>query len=300
MKLVILGSKGQLGNKLLEVLKKYHETFAFSREDLDITDHSKIFQTIKAINPNIIINSTAFTAVDKAESDKDSALLINSLAVENLAKISKMFNIFLIHYSTDYVFDGKKNGCYLESDPTNPLNMYGLSKLQGEESITRIHDKFYIFRLTWLIGSYGNNFAKTIIQLALKNEELKIINDQFGVPTTTTLVADVTKDLIHKIKINHPWPFGIYHLTPDGSTTWYEMAKELMTIATKEHRFKFKLNKMIPISSREYKTVAARPTNSILCNQKIKKFFSFSIPIWKTSFNAIANDILVDMKNEKA
>ena len=293
MKIVILGSNGQLGQKLRDDLSSKFNLFAFNKKELDVTNLNKVSKIIKSINPDIIINASAYTAVDRAEDEKKLAFEINEIAVRNIAKISKELDCCLIHYSTDYVFDGNKKTPYTENDYTNPINVYGSSKLKGEKAISEIDGKYYIIRLSWVIGENGSNFVNKILELSLNKSELKVVNDQFGVPTSTILISKVTKDLIETIYNKKPWPNGIYHLAPKGKTTWHEIAKIFLKFA-KNHGLIFKTDpdKIMAISSGEFPTKAARPKNSIFKTEKIEKEIKFDLPHWSDDFINISKNIL--------
>lgn len=266
-KILILGSRGMLGSDLCYVFRKY-KPVCFDRKELDITNQREIEKKIKKIKPQIVINAAAYTDVEKAEKEFSLAKKINAKAIKYLVKTCAEIGAIFIHYSTDYVFAGKKKKGYKESNiPQNPVNKYGLSKLLGEKEILNLkvsNFKFYLIRTSWLFGSRTEpkkhkNFVETILKLAKEKKELKIINDQFGKPTYTFDLAEATKKLLVKKK-----PFGIYHLTNEGITTWYRLAKEVLKIA------KIKI-KILPCRSSEYKTLAKRPKYSILINTKLPK-----------------------------
>ena len=272
MKIVILGSNGQLGQKLENDLNSKFNLFSFNKKNLDITNLNKVSRVIRSINPKIIINASAYTAVDKAEDEKKLAFRTNDIAVRNIAKISKDLDCVLIHYSTDYVFDGKKKTPYIESDTPNPINVYGNSKLKGEKAISKLNEKHYILRLSWVVGENGSNFVNKILELSLKKNVLKVVKDQFGAPTSTSLVSKVTENLIQTIYKKKPWPYGIYHLAPKGKTTWHEMAKVFLKFAKKEGlSVKIDPNTIVAVSSGEFPTKAVRPQNSIFNTEKLRK-----------------------------
>jgi len=299
MKIIILGSNGQLGQKLENDLNSKFNLFAFNKKNLDITNLNKVSRVIKSINPKIIINASAYTAVDKAENEKKLAFRINEIAVRNIAKISKDLGCVLIHYSTDYVFDGKKKTPYIESDTPNPINVYGNSKLKGERAISELNGKYYILRLSWVIGENGSNFVNKILELSSKKSLLKVVKDQFGAPTSTSLVSKVTENFIQTIYKKKPLPYGIYHLAPKGKTTWHEMAKVLLKFAKKEGvSVKIDPNKIIAISSGEFPTKAVRPQNSIFNTEKLRKKINFDLPHWKDDFINISKNILGNFQSK--
>ena len=293
MKIVILGSNGQLGQKLKNDLNGKFNLLTFNKKELDVTNLNKVSEIIKSINPNIIINASAYTAVDRAEDEKKLAFEINEIAVRNIAKISKNLDCILIHYSTDYVFDGKKKSPYAENDKPNPINVYGNSKFKGEKAISEVNGKHYIFRLSWVIGENGSNFVNKILKLSLEKSELKVVNDQIGVPTSTILISKVTENLIETIYKKKPWPYGVYHLSPKGKTTWHEIAKKFLRFA-KNHGLLLRTDpdKIIAISSGEFPTKATRPKNSIFNTEKIEKEIKFDLPHWNDDFINISKNIL--------
>lgn len=299
MKIVILGSNGQLGQRLENDLNSKFNLFSFNKKNLDITNLNKVSRVIRSINPKIIINASAYTAVDKAEDEKKLAFRTNDIAVRNIAKISKDLDCVLIHYSTDYVFDGKKKTPYIESDTPNPINVYGNSKLKGEKAISELNEKHYILRLSWIVGENGSNFVNKILELSLKKNVLKVVKDQFGAPTSTSLVSKVTENLIQTIYKKKPWPYGIYHLAPKGKTTWHEMAKVFLKFAKKEGlSVKIDPNTVVAVSSGEFPTKAVRPQNSIFNTEKLRKKINFDLPHWKDDFISISKNILSNFQSK--
>jgi dTDP-4-dehydrorhamnose reductase len=297
MKILLLGSSGQLGKELERQLSAVGSVAAFPRSALDITNHQAVGDAIRAIHPDIIVNAAAYTAVDKAETDAEQAFAVNAEAVANLAQIAQKERAWLIHYSTDYVFDGSKPMPYLETDATNPINVYGDSKLAGEQAIAEADCQHLIFRTTWVIGKDGNNFAKTILRLATERDSLKVINDQLGVPTSPALISNVTIDAIQAIKNGKAWTQGIYHLAPQGVSNWHEIAQTLLAHAERLNvPLSAKAKDVHPISTAEYPTAAKRPLNSQLDTHKLQSQLSFDLPYWKDDFTAVANDIIKELE----
>jgi len=268
MKIMLLGKNGMLGSQFNKLLSGF-ELFSFGHEDLDVTDHRQLEMTFGEVSPDIVINCTGYTRVDDAEDDKKNCFKLNADASKNIAKLCDKFGAVLVHFSTDYVFDGRKKvpDGYDEMCVPNPLNVYGESKFLGEENIINGVSKFYIIRTSWLYGSSGKNFVDTMLRLGKEvvngeRDGIKVVNDQFGSPTYT---CDLAKAVIeHFIKSGKLPDFGIYHLTNDGFTDWYEFAVRIFELAgMKVH--------VEPISSREYPTAANRPKNSILINRKLGK-----------------------------
>lgn len=297
MKILLLGSNGQLGRELERQLSKVGSVTTFPRSALDITNHQAVVDAIRAIHPDIIVNAAAYTAVDKAEMDAGQAYAVNAEAVANLTQIAQKEQAWLIHYSTDYVFDGNKPTPYIETDATSPINVYGASKQAGEEAITAADCQHLIFRTTWVIGKDGNNFAKTILRLAAERDSLKVISDQLGVPTSPALISKVTIDAIQALKNGSAWTQGIYHLAPQGVSNWHEIAKTLVSYTEQQ---RVKLNTQVEdiqaITTAEYPTAAKRPLNSQLDTSKLRAQLSFDLPHWKDDFLAVASDIVKELE----
>jgi dTDP-4-dehydrorhamnose reductase len=297
MKILLLGSNGQLGRELERQLSSVGSVAAFPRSALDITNHRAVRDAVLAIHPNIILNAAAFTAVDKAETDSERANSVNAEAVANQAQIAQKNGAWLIHYSTDYVFDGSKPTPYIETDAPNPINVYGASKLAGETAIAAADCQHLIFRTSWVIGKDGNNFAKTILRLAAERNSLKVISDQLGAPTSPSLISKITIDAIRAIKQDKAWPQGIYHLAPQGVSSWHEIAKTLIVYAEQQRvQLSTQVENIQAITTAEYPTAAKRPLNSQLDTHKLRAQLSFDLPNWKDDFLAVASDIVKELE----
>tara|TARA_B100001115_G_scaffold132192_1_gene99921 strand:- start:3523 stop:4416 length:894 start_codon:yes stop_codon:yes gene_type:complete len=293
MRILLIGSKGQLGSELNISLRNYGEIIDSDRSKLDLENCEKIPLYIEQINPAIIINASAYTNVEEAENNKNLASKINYEAVSVLAEISKKLNILLIHFSTDYVFDGTKNEPYLEDDLPCPINIYGETKLDGEKAIQESGCNYYIFRVSWLIGKYGNNFAKKIIYSAKNKENLKVINDQKGVPTSPRLISEVMSHLIKNYKTNLRWEFGIYNLNPRGQASWYIIAKFIIKFINEmDNKNSFLVKSVQPVETNEFKTKAKRPLNSLLNNSKLEKVLGYDLNNWESYFIIDLKEIL--------
>jgi len=268
-KILILGAGGQLGKEFVSVLRKRQLDFSAPKEeDCNITNSTQLDEIISAVAPDIIINCAAYNAVDEAEEKSDVAYLVNSEAVSNIAKICKEKNIFFVHYSSDYVFDGEKQELYIEEDKPEPINVYGKSKLQGEEKIKEILDNYLIFRLSWVIGKGTQNFLYKLSAWAQKNRVLKITADEVSVPTFTTDVVDVTLlSLERGLK-------GLYHLANSGYASRYELAKFYIQKMELE-------NLVVPVPMSDFKTIAKRPGFSAMSNKKLSNALNINIPSWK-------------------
>jgi dTDP-4-dehydrorhamnose reductase len=293
MKILLTGKNGQVGFELEKKLSALGEVIATGREELDLANPEAIKQFIDQIKPDIIINPAAYTAVDRAESEPETAYQINVIAPEVLAKKAVELNIPLIHFSTDYVFDGTKKDAYLETDPTNPQSVYGKTKCEGEEKIRR-HPKHIILRTSWVFGSHGNNFLKTILKIIQDKELLNIVSDQRGSPTSVSMLADVTFKIVDAIfKDKNFNDYGTYHVTNDGETNWHDyaslIASELIKLNVK---IKCGPNQIHPILTSEYPTAAKRPPNSRLNTDKIKKTFVLELPHWESEVKKVLREVI--------
>jgi len=276
MKILVTGSKGQLGSELRVLSADYpqHLLIFTDIEELDVCDEAAVASFIKENQIDLVINCAAYTAVDKAEQDRDAAFKLNADAVENLCKAALANNTFLVHVSTDYVFDGTKKTPYTEADAVNPVSVYGNSKLKGEEIIFKYDLPSLIIRTSWLYSSFGNNFVKTILRLASEKPELRIIADQHGTPT---YARDLAKAILEIISLNPlPGKPEVYLYSNLGETTWYEFAKAITTFSQIDIP-------VHPIETKDYPTAATRPQNSLFSKDKIIRDFHLQIPEWKES-----------------
>ena len=264
-----------------------------NRLELDLADLNNIKPKVENIKPEIIINAAAYTDVDSAETNISLAHRINSKVPLLLAQLSKELESLLIHFSTDYVFDGKKKSAYLETDKLNPLNVYGDSKMEGEKAILSSGCKAIILRTSWVYSSYRKNFLLTILDLASTLEKIKVINDQVGVPTSAELIAQVTLDFIHKYQSSQNLQMGIYHLSPSGKTSWYGFAKEIVRLALKENLLlKISEKDVHPISTQEYPLPAKRPKNSVLDSSKLSNTLDVNFLPWQSYLDKVVKEII--------
>lgn len=272
MKYLIVGAKGQLGQELQHLLSNQHVEFvAFDADELDITNREQVFETLQSINPDVVLDAAAYTAVDAAEDEgKELNWLVNAEGTKNLADAVANIDSILVYVSTDYVFDGTKDGEYLESDVTHPMNEYGKAKLAGEEAVLNSGAKAYIVRTSWVFGEYGNNFVFTMQKLAQKLDKLTVVDDQLGRPTWTKTLAQF---MMHLISVEAD--YGIYHLSNDGEATWYEFAKEIL---------KDEDVVVEPVTSDAFPQKAYRPKKSVMSLEK-SKGTGFAIPSWKDALN---------------
>ncbi|MFK7781784.1 dTDP-4-dehydrorhamnose reductase [Psychroserpens sp.] len=280
MNILVTGAKGQLATciKALDNSSDYNFIYKNS-EDLDITDLISVESFFKRNKISFCVNCAAYTAVDKAESDQKKAHNVNVNGSENLAKTCAQYNSKLIHISTDFVFNGSSNTPYNEDDNTNPLGVYGLTKLEGEQKIQKNLEKYFIIRTSWLYSEFGNNFLKTMLRLSNNRDELGVVSDQIGTPTYAMDLAHV---ILKIIKENHI-AYGIYHYSNEGVASWYDFAFTIFDLS----KVKITVN---PISTEDFPTPAERPKYSVLDKTKIKEVFKLEIPHWKNSLKtAISN-----------
>jgi dTDP-4-dehydrorhamnose reductase len=294
MKLLVLGKNGQVGWELQRALAPLGDVVALSREDVDMEDIEALLQVVRRERPEVLLNAAAYTAVDKAESEPDRADRINRVAVEALAQWAATAHARLVHYSTDYVFDGRKPTPYLESDQTAPLSTYGRTKRDGETAILSSGCQFLIFRTSWAHAARGSNFVRTILRLAKERSELKIVADQFGAPTGADLIADTTAFAIAAFTSQESsLASGIYHLTAGGRTTWYDFARFIVAEATERGaHLQTTPDSIAPITSLQYPTAATRPANSILDTSKLKSALGLKLPDWKLSVQRSVAELL--------
>ena len=279
MKILITGINGQVGHALMRELTD-HELIGITRKDCDLINPDQIRQVIDNHQPDLIINPAAYTKVDQAEDENELAYKINRDAPKIMAEKAREYHIPFIHFSTDYVFDGEKEAAYVENDPTRPLGIYGQSKYAGEEAIQEVGRLTYIFRTSWVYSNIGHNFYLTMKRLSQERDELKVVADQVGVPTSNAFLAEQIKAIIPKLNQKNT---GIYHLVPDGSCSWYEFAKEIIGPINP----KFNLEHLHAIQTHEFPTKTKRPANSILSNVKIKCVFDLNFSDWKDNLSQV-------------
>ena len=275
MKYYLVGARGMLASDLALMLAESGELIRRDLPELDITDIACVRRDIKAAAPDVVINCAAYTAVDKAEEEEAICHAVNAIGAGNLATACRESDIRLIHISTDFVFDGQSNSPYTETDKTNPISVYGKTKLAGENLIRQEMDDYLIIRTSWLYGSHGNNFVKTISRIAAERDTLGIVYDQTGTPTYT---KDLAEAIINLISIQAK-P-GIYHFSNEGLCSWYDFAFEILNILRLKGET-LKLKELTPILSKEYLTAAARPAYSVMDKAKYKKVTTKTIPHWR-------------------
>ena len=293
MKILLLGKNGQVGFELQRSLAPLGEVLALDRNSTshcgDLSNLEGLAETVRVYRPDVVVNAAAYTAVDKAESDAETAHRINALAPEVLSRACAALGAYLVHYSTDYVFNGSGQIPWAETDPTGPLNVYGHSKLAGEQGIAKQGAKHVIFRTSWVYGTEGGNFAKTMLRLAQEREKMTVIHDQFGAPTGAALLADITALAIqapHRLS-------GVYHLAAAGETTWFDYAAYVLAQA-KLHKpdLKLAVKEFLPVATTEFPTPAKRPLNSRLNCSHLEQALQLKLPAWQTGVDQLLSKIL--------
>lgn len=292
-KLLLTGINGQVGNALQVSLAGQFEVIGLTREQLDLTRPDEIRRVISELKPEIIINPAAYTAVDKAESEQELAYAINATAPQIFAEEAMKLKAALVHFSTDYVYDGNKPTPYTELDEVNPLSIYGKSKLAGEDAIRKVGLPHLILRTSWVYSDYGKNFLKTILRLGAERDSLRIVSDQYGAPTSACSIAAGVMQLLNAWDVSDSDHTGVYHYTNQGSASWYEFAcqivKEYEVLSSQNGlpKLKIKPEHIAPISTSEYPTPAVRPINSRLDNTKLNDTFNVSLPLWQDALKVV-------------
>ncbi len=296
--ILLTGKTGQLGSELSRLLPALGEVIAPEQNELDLCAPEQIRQIMRSANPQLVVNAAAYTAVDAAETDEANALAVNAEAPRLLALEAKKIRAMLVHFSTDYVFDGLKKAPYVETDPPNPLNAYGRTKLAGEEAIRDSGAAHLIFRTSWVYATHGRNFLLTILRIATEREELKIVADQVGAPTCALDLAEATARILAGMIIDDQSQFaspetgGTYHITAAGQTSWYEFAKAILEearrapqnlpwLASATKGRPLIARRVLPISTEEFHSPTSRPAYSVLSNARVNQAFGIALPDWR-------------------
>ena len=282
MKILLLGSRGQLGTTLLPQLGRFGDVEAYDHDGIDLADASVTRRRILEIAPDLIINAAAYTAVDKAESEPQAAARVNADAPGVVAECASELGAGLIHYSTDYVFDGNASSPYKEDDPTNPQSVYGRTKLDGENAVLNSGASALILRTAWVYSLHGHNFLKTMLRLAAVRDELTIVADQVGSPTSTLALTDATIRLIEYFVEHDGFPpevRGVYHMTCEGETSWAGFARAIIAASNDSD------TRVTDITTADYPTPAARPAYSVLCGDKLDRVFGIRLPDWEDALD---------------
>lgn len=295
-KILLTGINGQVGHALQAELGEY-ALISLARDQLDLNNIDQIRQVVRELKPDLIINPAAYTAVDKAESEPELAHAINALAPQVLAEEAARLDAALIHFSTDYVFDGTKLGAYEETDAVNPISVYGKTKLAGENAIRVVGLPHLILRTSWVYGVYGKNFLKTIIRLATERESLSIVADQIGAPTSSESIADALVKLVNVWNPNQSDLTGVYHLTNLNTTSWHGFSSEIILqytkLAVNNNWPALKLQEIAAITTADYPTPAVRPANSVLNNAKLFEQFGIKLPTWQDGLCQVMQKIKI-------
>jgi dTDP-4-dehydrorhamnose reductase len=298
MKILLLGKNGQVGWELQRSLAPLGEVLALDRHSTtycgDLSKPEELAQTVLAYKPDFIVNAAAHTAVDKAESETELAKVLNVDAPAALAKAAAQVGAWLVHYSTDYVFDGSGTHDRQESEGTGPLSVYGQTKLDGEKAIANSGCKHLIFRTSWVYAARGGNFAKTMLRLAQERDKLTVINDQYGAPTGADLIADVTAHAVRRVLNTQNISFsGVYHLVASGEATWHSYASHVIEMAKViKPELDWKVAEIAPVPTSAFPTPAKRPLNSRLCTHKLQQGFGLVMPPWQQGVDRMLAEIL--------
>ena len=298
MRILLLGKNGQVGWELQRSLAPLGEVLALDRHSTrycgDLSKPQELAQTVLAYKPDVIVNAAAHTAVDKAESELDLARCLNTDAPAALAKAAAQVGAWLVHYSTDYVFDGSGSHARLEEEGTGPLSVYGQTKLDGEQAIAASGCKHLIFRTSWVYAARGGNFAKTMLRLAQERDKLTVINDQNGAPTGADLIADVTAHALRHVQAKQNAALsGVYHLVASCETTWHGYASHVIEAAKRmSPELAWKVTEIAPVPTSAFPTPATRPLNSRLSTAKLQQAFGLVLPPWQQGVDRMLNEIL--------
>jgi dTDP-4-dehydrorhamnose reductase len=293
---LITGSNGQVGFELQRSFAPLGRVIALDRNTCDLSDLDALRRVVREYRPDVIINPAAYTAVDRAESEPELAHVVNGVAPGVLAEEARALGSLFIHYSTDYVFSGELEAPYTEADPVGPRSVYGKSKLAGEQAVAAVGASALVLRTSWVAGAHGSNFAKTMLRLARERETFNVVADQFGAPTTASLIADVTAQIVARFWLHADrasFPVGLYHLAASGETSWHLYAREVLSYAAQHGAvLKADSERVLPIPANDYPLPAPRPSNSRLDTARLRGTFGIHLPDWKQGIRHLLDDIL--------
>ena len=295
MKILLTGKNGQLGFELQRALAPLGEVVAVGTQDCNLADADALRDLVRRVAPDVIVNPAAYTAVDKAESDEGTARAVNAIAPAILGEEGAKLGALVIHYSTDYVFDGTKPGAYSESDAPAPQSVYGRTKLEGEQGLAAANPRHLILRTSWVVGAHGGNFAKTMLRLAGERDKLTVVADQFGAPTPAALLADLSAHLVreHARTKSAGFPYGTYHVAAGGETSWHGYAQFVIGEALAAGKsLKATVDAVAPLSTEQYPTPAKRPLNSRLDTTCFRTTFGLRLPPWQEGVRHVLRQIL--------
>jgi dTDP-4-dehydrorhamnose reductase len=295
MKILLTGKNGQLGFELQRALAPLGEVIAVGSQDCDLADADGLRALVRRVAPDVIVNPAAYTAVDKAESDEAMARAVNAVAPAILGEEGAKLGALVLHYSTDYVFDGTKEGAYTEADVPAPQSVYGRTKLEGEQGLAAANPRHLILRTSWVVGAHGGNFAKTMLRLAGEREKLTVVADQFGAPTSAALLADISAHLVRAYARagGADFPYGTYHVAAGGETNWHGYAQFVIGEALAAGKtLKATLDAVAPLTTEQYPTPAKRPLNSRLDTTRFRTTFDLFLPLWQEGVRHVLQQIL--------
>jgi dTDP-4-dehydrorhamnose reductase len=295
MNIVLTGAEGQLGFELQRALAPLGDVRALDRAACDLADADGLRERLRALEPAIIVNAAAYTAVDRAESDESAATAVNALAPGVIGEIAAAYGAPVLHFSTDYVFDGRLDRPYRETDAVEPQSVYGRTKLDGERSLAAANPRHWVLRTSWVVGARGGNFARTMLRLAAERESLRVVADQIGAPTSAALLADLGAHLLRQWQCrgDEGAAWGLYHATASGHTSWFEYARFVLAQARAAGRpLKAGPDDVHPITTAQYPTPARRPANSRLDCSRFERTFGLRLPPWQEGVGHVLRQIL--------
>jgi dTDP-4-dehydrorhamnose reductase len=298
-RVLLFGNRGQVGSEFSRLLLDGGYPFVgVDRDECDVSSSVAVRDLIRQTEPQVIVNASAYTAVDRAEAEPESAKAINATAPMIMAEEAKAHRALLIHYSTDYVFDGRKQSPWVEEDSPCPLNVYGVTKLAGEQGVLRSGGASFIFRTSWVFGTEGSNFVRTMLRLGSERQELSVVADQIGAPTWSRSLAQLALHTVQSLTSDEGIDFeaakskaGLYHATCGGCTNWHEFAAAIFETAA-ELGMKLRVNSLVPIASAEYVAAAERPKYSVLSNEKLNRTLGYGLPHWREALGLVMRELV--------
>jgi dTDP-4-dehydrorhamnose reductase len=294
VKILVTGKNGQVGFELLRALAPLGEVVAVDHTECDLADADAVRALVRRVAPDVIVNPAAYTAVDKAESDQETAFAVNAQAPGVLGEEAARLGALVVHYSTDYVFDGNKDGSYSETDQPDPQSVYGSTKYAGERALAEANPRHLVLRTSWVVGAHGGNFAKTMLRLAGERERLTVVADQFGAPTSAALLADLTAQLVRQYQREgaDTFPYGTYHVSATGETSWCDYARFVIQEALDAGKsLKAGPDAVAPLTTADYPTPAKRPANSRLDTTHFRTTFNLRLPPWQEGVRHVLQQI---------
>lgn len=295
MRILLTGKDGQVGFELQRSLAPLGDVVAVDLADCDLSDEKAVRYLVARVRPDVIVNPAAYTAVDRAESDQERAVAVNAVAPGILGEEAAKLGALVVHYSTDYVFDGTKEGAYYEADPANPQSVYGRTKRDGELALANTNPRHLILRTSWVVGAHGGNFAKTMLELAAERESLSVVADQWGAPTSAALLADIAAQLIRQWQRDGEanFPYGTYHCVASGEANWCDHARFVIGEAIKSAKLiRVRPEAIKAITTADYPTPARRPANSRLDTGRFRRTFGLGLPHWQAGLDHVLRQIL--------